>query len=281
MTGLSFEYFPPRSEKGAAKLRETHATLARHGPSYVSVTFGAGGSTREGTRDTLADLKGRGVPMAAHLCYSGVPGRDVLNYADDLWRAGHRRIVALRGDAEACGEEGFADVAEFVGALRERRPFEIAVSCYPEVHPMASSPAADMDVLLEKQAAGASHAISQFFFDTDLFLDFVSEARAAGVSIPIVPGLLPIYDIERAIEFGDKCGSSVPQWVRDEYLTALRNGTDPMAVSRDLIVRQVRELREAGVADLHIYTLNRAELADLAAREFQRDLRRETLARAA
>ena len=277
MTGLSFEYFPPRSAKGAAKLRETHAALAGHGPSYVSVTFGAGGSTRDGTRDTLADLKGRGATTAAHLCYSGVPGRDVLDYADDLWAAGHRRLVALRGDARACGEEGFADVAQFVAALRERHPFDVAVSCYPEVHPMAASPEADMEVLLAKQAAGASHAITQFFFDAATFLRFEERAREAGVTIPIVPGLLPIYDIERAIEFGDKCGSSVPQWVRDEYLTAMRNGTDTMAVSRDLIVAQVRDLRDAGVEDLHLYTLNRAELADVAATEF----RRERLARAA
>ena len=278
MAGLSFEYFPPRSAKAARRLRATHAKLAKHGPSYVSVTFGAGGSTCEGTRDTLADLKGRGATTAAHLCYSGVPGRDVLEYADDLWAAGHRRIVALRGDAEPCGGEGFADVAEFVAALRERRPFDVAVSCYPEVHPRAASPESDMDVLLAKQAAGASHAISQFFFDADTFLAFERRARAAGVTIPIVPGILPIYDIERAIELGDKCGSTVPQWVRDEYLTAMRNGTDTMAVSRDLIGRQVRDLRDAGVTDVHLYTLNRAELSDIAAREF---LHGETLARAA
>lgn len=277
MTGLSFEYFPPRSEKGVAKLRDTHARLARHAPSYVSVTFGAGGSTREGTRDTLADLKGRGATTSAHLCYSGVPGREVLDYADDLWAAGHRRIVALRGDAEACGEEGFADVPELAAALRERHPFDVAVSCYPEVHPRAGSAEADMNVLLAKQEAGASHAITQFFFDVEAFLAFEARAREAGVTIPIVPGLLPIYDIERAIEFGDKCGSPVPQWVRDEYLTAMRSGTDAMAVSRDLIVAQVRDLREAGVDDLHVYTLNRWELAEAAAREF----RRETLARAA
>ena len=277
MTGLSFEYFPPRSDKAKARLAGVHYRLMAHQPDYVSVTFGAGGSTREGTRDTLSDLQGTGARTAAHLCFSGMSGRDALDYADGLWAAGHRRLVALRGDAEPCGDEGFEDVAGFVRALRARHPFDVAVACYPEVHPQAASPQADIDVLLAKQEAGASHAITQFFFDADVYFEFVERARTAGVDIPIVPGILPIYSIEKAIEFGDKCGSVVPQWVRDEYLTALRCGTDPMAVSRALVVDQVRALRDAGVEHLHVYTLNKLELADLAAAEF----RRERFARAA
>ena len=277
MTGLSFEYFPPRSNDARERLRRVHGRLARHSPDYVSVTFGAGGSTRDGTQRTLADLRHAGATTAGHLCFSGLKGDEALAYADALWRAGHRRLVALRGDAEPCGGEGFGDVAGFVRALRARHPFDIAVACYPETHPLARSAEADMDVLLLKQEAGATHAITQFFFDAELFFDFQRRARAAGVTIPIVPGILPIYDIEKAIAFAEKCGSTLPQWVRDEYLTALRSGTDPMDVSRALIADQVRALRDEGVEHLHVYTLNKAELADLAASEF----RRERLARAA
>ena len=277
MTGLSFEYFPPRSDDARTRLRATHARLCQHRPDYVSVTFGAGGSTRAGTREVLDDLGRSPVETAAHLCFSGIAGRDVIEYADALWHAGHRRIVALRGDADACGDEGFGDVAGFVRALRERHPFDVAVACYPEVHPRATSPDDDLAVLHAKQEAGASHAITQFFFDAEVFFAFVERARAAGATIPIVPGILPIYDVEKAIAFGEKCGSPVPQWVRDEYLTALRTGADPMAVSRALITDLVRDLRDGGVEDLHVYTLNRAELAEVAATEF----RRERLARAA
>ena len=277
MTGLSFEFFPPRSDDGQRRLRRVHDRLATHGPDYVSVTFGAGGSTRDGTRRTLDTLRDAGATTAAHLCFSGIDGMEATAYADALWRAGHRRLVALRGDADPCGSEPHSDVASFVRALRAQHPFEIAVTCYPETHPRAASADADMTALLAKQEAGASHAITQLFFDVDLFLDFERRARAAGVTIPIVPGILPIYDIEKAIGFAEKCGSTVPQWVRDEYLTALRAGTDPMDVSRALIANKVRTLRDAGVEHLHVYTLNRAELADVAALEF----RRERLARAA
>ena len=270
MSELSFEYFPPRSEQGQARLRRTHARLARHRPDYVSVTFGAGGTTREGTREALSDLAGARTPTVAHLAYSGVPQREILAYADDLWRAGQRRILALRGDADPCGDEEFSSVADFIRALLERHPFSISVACYPETHPMAPSPKADLDVLLDKERAGATAAISQFFFDTERFVAFVDRARAAGVTMSLVPGILPILDIEKAIGFADDCGSSVPQWVRDEYLTALRTGTDTMAVSRRIVVQQVRELREAGIDALHVYTMNRHELADAAAEEFRR-----------
>ena len=270
MTGLTFEFFPPKSPKGRARLGDAARSLSRYAPTYVSVTYGAGGSTADGTLETLDRLRTRrNVMTAAHLCYSGVAKEQTNAYAKSLWDAGHRRLVALRGDAEAAGSEGIDGVSAFVRELRSLRPFDIAVACYPEVHPMAASPEDDLDVLLAKQEAGATHAISQFFFDAELFLGFVGRARAHGVTIPIVPGILPIHDIERAIEFGDKCGSPVPQWVRDKFLHAGRHGRDDRAVSDQLVRTLVHELCAAGVPDLHIYTLNRAELSDAAAETFR------------
>ena len=270
MTGLSFEFFPPKGEQGAARLDRTMSRLGTYAPNYVSVTYGAGGTTADGTLEALNGLRARhGIRTAAHLCYSGVSADRTQEYADKLWRAGHRCIVALRGDAEGCEGQGFEATAEFVAALRDWHPFEIAVACYPETHPEAASPEADLDVLLAKERAGATHALSQFFFDAELFFRFVARARAHGVTIPIVPGLLPVYDIERAIAFGDKCGSPVPQWVRERFLNASRTGKNETEVAEDLIVEQVRALCEGGVSDLHLYTLNRADLSVTAAATFR------------
>lgn len=262
MTGLSFEFFPPRSDKARRSMMEAVKTLTAFEPDYVSVTFGAGGSTRNGTLDTLNDIHERtAVTTAAHLCYSGLDRNDVLSYADRLWEAGHRKIVALRGDADAGDAPTFADTPEFVRVLRERHPFALAVACYPEVHPKASSLEDDIGVLLAKQEAGASEAITQFFFDNDVFHRFVAKARSAGVTIPIVPGVLPIHDLDKAVSFAETCGASVPQWVRERFQR------DPHA-GRCLIVEQVEALRREGVDHLHVYALNKAELSADAARAF-------------
>ena len=272
MIGLSFEFFPPRSERGERTLHDAAVELANYGPSYFSVTFGAGGSTREGTSVALNDLGARlAVPTAAHLCFSGLSRDEVVDYAEALWTSGHRRIVALRGDADDLETSAFSSVAELVATLRGLHLFDIAVACYPEVHPKAASPEADLDVLLSKQEAGASHAITQFFFDNDVFDAFVTRARRAGVTIPIVPGLLPIYDLDRAVSFGESCGSQVPAWVRRE----IGGADDPTAAARALIERQAAELAEGGVRDLHVYTLNRAPLAAAAALAFRRGGRDE------
>ena len=263
MTGLSFEFFPPRSENAADMLRDVAVELSNYGPSYFSVTFGAGGSTRDGTRATLDDLASRlAVPTAAHLCFSGLALDDVLDYADRLWASGQRRLVALRGDADPIAEQRPETTAEFVRLLRQRNPFDIAVACYPEVHPQAASPEADLDVLLAKQEAGATHAITQFFFENDRYFHFVEAAERHGVTIPIVPGLLPIYDLDKAVSFADGCGSTLPRWVRDRF----ERNTD---AGRQLIETQAAELARAGVRDLHVYTLNKAPLAIAAARAFR------------
>ena len=262
MTGLSFEFFPPRSEKARHSMMAAVDELAAFGPDYVSVTFGAGGSTQDGTLVALHTIRERtNVTTAAHLCYSGLDRNEVLRYADRLWDAGHRKLVALRGDAEAGNAPTFKDTPDFVQELRDRHPFEIAVASYPEVHPKAHSPETDIDVLLAKQEAGASEAITQFFFDNDVFHRFVAQARAAGVTIPIVPGILPIHDLDKAIGFAQDCGAKVPQWVRERFRS------DPDA-GRRLIVEQVSELRRDGVEHLHIYALNKANLAADAARAF-------------
>ena len=270
MTGLSFEFFPPRNETGTKRLDRTVKALARFSPDYVSVTYGAGGSTADGTAKTLDRVRRRtGLATASHLCFSGVAKADTDAFADQVWSDGHRRIVALRGDAERVDGQGYRTVAEFVSALRSRHPFDIAVACYPDVHPKAKSLEHDLDVLLAKQEAGATHALSQFFFDSELFLSFTERARSHGVAIPIVPGLLAVHDIESAISFGDKCGSPVPQWVRERFMNAGRAGLSERDVAQSLIVEAVHELCANGVRDLHLYTLNRSELSDAAAEAFR------------
>ena len=270
MTGLSFEFFPPRTETGAKRLDRAITELARFSPDYVSVTYGAGGSTADGTLRTLNRIRQRtGTPTASHLCFSGVAKAQTDAFADKIWRDGHRRVVTLRGDADEAVGQGYGTVPEFVAALRERHPFEIAVACYPEIHPRAESLEQDLDVLLAKQEAGATHALSQFFFDPEVFFAFHARARAHGITIPIVPGLLAVHDVEAAISFGDKCGSPVPQWVRERFMNAERAGLSERDVAEALIVEAVRELCANGVRDLHLYTLNRWELCDAAAKAFR------------
>ena len=262
MTGLSFEFFPPRSETARASLGRVASALSVHEPDYVSVTFGAGGSDREGTLATLQMLHRADMPVASHICHAGIGRDDVLAYADEVWSAGIAELVALRGDA--CGGSAFESTAAFVGALRERHPFEIAVACYPDVHPKASSPQSDIDVLLAKQDAGATQALSQFFFDCDTFFRFRDRARRAGVTIPIVPGVLPILDVDKAVAFGEKCGSPVPDPVRERFARADDEATRDR-VARELIETQAIELAVGGATGLHVYALNRAELAGAAA----------------
>ena len=271
MANVSFEYFPARSENADNLLRETVTTLAMHQPEFQSVTFGAGGSAKEGTLDTIKAIsQGTGVPTASHLTYSGIDRSEVEAFANAVWEGGFKQLVALRGDASFAkdGVPAFEDTAEFVRSLLKWHPFDIYVACYPEIHPLGGSAEADMQVLKDKQEAGAKAAISQFFFDNSVFYDFVDRARSAGITLPIIPGILPIYNYKKVTEMAEKCGTSIPKFVKKAFDDGGVIGSDPMEIAAELLKAQVHDLAYAGFETIHIYTLNRVPLADIAAKTF-------------
>lgn len=270
MPAVSFEYFPPRNEAARNALSETVEILSAFQPTFQSVTYGAGGSSQDGTLDTLQVLATSGnSDVASHLTYTGSTAADIAAFANELWRKGIRNIIALRGDDRGkSSEEVFTSTAQFIQTLKRYHPFEIAVSCYPEVHPLAQSFDADIAILKEKQNAGASQAITQFFFDNSVFYDFVEKARASGVTLKIVPGILPIYNFDRVKKMADECGAHIPDFVIDAFEKSATAGSDPLEVAAELLKAQVHDLAVAGYEAIHIYTLNRTELAGLAASTF-------------
>jgi len=270
MASVSFEYFPPRNEQGENLLEKTVDILSAFQPEFQSVTYGAGGSSREGTLAAVKNIADTtGVVAASHLTYTGSSARDIAEFADRLWQNNIRHLVALRGDErEKADGEHFVSTAQFVRTLKRHHPFEIAVSCYPETHPLANSRASDIVVLKEKQNAGASLAISQFFFDNSVFYEFVDEARNAGVTIPILPGILPIYNFDKVRGMAEKCGASVPDFVHEAFAGAKCSGGDEIEVASELLKAQVHDLAIAGYESIHIYTLNQAKLAATAASAF-------------
>jgi len=264
---VSFEFSPPRTADMEASLWRAIRSLAPLRPRFVSVTYGAGGGTRERTHATVQRiLHETDLEPAAHLtCVEA--SRAEVNAVVQAYRAiGVRHIVALRGDppeGSACftpHPEGYRNAEELVRGIRTIADFEISVAAYPEVHPEALSPQADLDNLKRKLGAGASRAITQFFFDPEVYLRFVDRARAAGIGAPIVPGILPVTNFKRVREFARKCGASVPPW-----LAELFDGLDDDPTTRNLVAawvaaEQCRKLQEHGVREFHFYTLNRAEL---------------------
>ena len=271
MANVSFEYFPGRSDAANNLLQETVSVLSAYQPEFQSVTFGAGGSDKNGTFDTVQTLsKASGIPTVSHLTYSGLDREQVEDFADSLWEAGLRKLVALRGDASfnQNGDPAFRDTAEFVRSLMDAHPFDITVACYPETHPLSKSPNSDLEVLKAKQDAGASAAITQFFFDNSVFYDFVERAREFGITIPIIPGILPIYDFDKVRAMAEKCGASIPAFVEKAFADGKSAGSTPLEISAELLKAQVHDLACAGFETIHIYTLNRVPLADIAAETF-------------
>ncbi|MEM7215358.1 MAG: methylenetetrahydrofolate reductase [Pseudomonadota bacterium] len=270
MASVSFEYFPPRNEESRNKLEQAVNVLSAFQPEFQSVTYGAGGSSREGTLDTARLVSHLSeAPAASHLTYTGSNASEIAKFANRLWDQGTRRIVALRGDSrESAGAEVFSSTAQFISTLKRHHPFEIAVSCYPEVHPLANSRESDIAVLKEKQEAGASLAISQFFFDNSVFYEFVQEARAAGITIPIVPGILPIYSYEKTQKMAQQCGATIPDHFHRAFEDGRTAGSSEIEIAAELLKAQVHDLAVAGYESIHIYTLNRLPLAETAARSF-------------
>ncbi len=265
---VSFEFFPPKTEKMEETLWASVARLAPLRPRFVSVTYGAGGSTRERTHATVVRiLKETGLTPAAHLTCVGATRDEVLDVADRYWQAGIRHVVALRGDPPegqgryALHPGGFAFAYDLVAGLRAAHDFEISVAAYPETHPEAASPEADIDNLKRKIDAGATRAITQFFFDADVYFRFMERVARAGITVPVVPGILPVTNFAQVTRFAAMCGASVPGW-----LARMFEGLDEDPETRRLVAATVaaelcRALQAGGVREFHFYTLNRADLA--------------------
>lgn len=264
---VSFEFFPPHDDAGEARLWHVMARLAPLGPKFVSVTYGAGGSTRKRTDRVVRRIHDEtSVPVAAHLTCVGASREEVNEIATGWWDAGIHHIVALRGDMPDAGAayaphpEGYDNAADLVGGLRNLGGFEISVAAYPECHPDSPTPQADLDNLKRKVDAGATQAITQYFFETDDFLRFRDRIADAGIDIPVIPGILPVTNFGKVVEFSARCGASVPEW-----MAKLFDGLDDDPDTRKLVavsvaVDQCRALQAEGVPNFHFYTLNRAEL---------------------
>jgi len=262
---VSFEFFPPKTDKMAEGLTQAACDLAALSPRFVSVTYGAGGSTRERTLAVTADLVTRtGTPVAGHLTCVGATQDAVNDVARAYWQAGVRHIVALRGDPAGADARftphpgGYDGAAALVAGLSRVAPFEISVAAYPEKHPEAASLDADLDALQAEIDARATRAITQFFFEAETFLRFRDKARARGITAEIVPGILPVSNISQAWRFAEMCGASVP-----DRLRALYHGLDDQPEVRALVTTAVtadmcQALRAEGVSHFHFYTLNRA-----------------------
>lgn len=264
---VSFEFFPPNDAAMERTLWESVQRLAPLKPHFVSVTYGADGSTRERTHNVVTRiLRETSLTAAPHLTCVGAPRGEILDVARAYWDAGVRHIVALRGDAPA-GQagyrphpDGYAYAVDLVRGLKSVGDFDISVAAYPEVHPEAPGADFDLDNLRAKLDAGASRAITQFFFDTDAFLRFRDRCVARGITAELVPGILPITRFPQMLRFAKRCGASVPEWLAHRF-----DGLDDDADTRRMIaasvaIDQVRQLQREGVQEFHFYTLNRAEL---------------------
>jgi methylenetetrahydrofolate reductase (NADPH) len=264
---ISFEFFPPKTDKMRQNLWTAIRDLEPLHPRFVSVTYGAGGSTRENTHSIVTQVQAEtGLKAAAHLTCVGETRDNIDDIARRYWDAGIRHIVALRGDPpEGCDHYepmpgGYAFGADLVAGLRKVADFEISVGAYPEVHPEAASAQADLDNLKRKLDAGATRAITQFFFDNADYFRFVDRARAAGIDVPIVPGVLPIANFERMVGFAGKCGAIVPDWLRARFAAVEGDAERHKGEALDVAITQCRELFDAGIREFHFYTLNRADL---------------------
>jgi len=265
---VSFEFFPPKTEKMEETLWGSIKTLEPLHPRFVSVTYGAGGSTRERTHATVARiLNETTLTPAAHLTCVGASRDEIDDIARDYWELGVRHIVALRGDAPEPGTkyrphaEGYRDAAALVAGLKKVAPFDISVAAYPEIHPDSSSRTFDIENLKRKVDAGADRAITQFFFSADRFFSFRDDAAAAGIDVEIVPGILPVSNVATTRRFASACGATIPNWLNELF-----EGLDDLPAARQLIAATVAaelcgQLYAGGVRHFHFYTLNRAELS--------------------
>lgn len=265
---VSFEFFPPNTPEMEATLWESIGRLAPLNPNFVSVTYGAGGKTRERTHATVARLV-RETPIhpAAHLTCVAASRAEVDAVAKDYWDVGVRHIVALRGDPQGgpgaryeAQPDGYQTSTELIAGLKRIADFEISVSAYPEGHPESAGPDADIDVLKAKIDAGATRAITQFFFDNDVYMRFMDKVRARGINIPVVPGIVPVQNFRQTASFAKKAGASVPTWLADRFEGLDDDPQTRRLVAATVAAEQVLDLVDRGIYNFHFYTMNRADL---------------------
>jgi methylenetetrahydrofolate reductase (NADPH) len=261
-TPLSFEFFPPKSDEGKVKLRQVRAQLYALKPEFCSVTFGAGGSTQEGTFSTVSEILQEGCAAASHFSCIGATRVRVREQLQQLQQMGVKRLVALRGDLPsgygAGGEFSYAsDLVAFIRAETGDH-FHIEVAGYPEVHPQAKSPQADLQALVAKVQAGADSVITQYFYNSDAYFRFVEEADRLGVHVPIVPGIMPITSSSQLLRFSDACGAEIPRWIRQRLVAFGDDVESIKAFGLDVVTDLCDQLVCAGVPGLHFYTMNQS-----------------------
>ncbi len=259
---FSFEFFPPKTEKGEQRLRETQTELSALNPEYYSVTFGAGGSTQEKTYDTVKSILERGAQAAPHLSCIGQSRESIAALLDQYTGIGVKSIVTLRGDLPSgmgmghVGELNYAN--ELVGFIREHSgdQFHIKVAAYPEFHPQAETAQADLDHFKRKVEAGANSAITQYFYNADAYFRFIDDCEAMGIDIPIVPGIMPITNYQQLARFSDLCGAEIPRWIRSRLSNFGDRDADLKAFGTEVVSNLCRQLLDAGAPGLHFYTMN-------------------------
>jgi len=261
---FSFEFFPPKTPEGADKLRAVRARLAAVKPAFFSVTFGAGGSTREGTWNTVTEIADAGVAVAPHISCIGTTRAEVASLIGEYRARGIRRLVALRGDMPSGAGAGGGDfryASELVAFIRAETGdwFHIEVAAYPEFHPQARSAEEDLRNFARKVAAGADSAITQYFYNPDAYVRFVDEARKLGVAVPIVPGIMPITNFAQLARFSDACGAEIPRWIRLRLQGFGDDRESIRAFGLDVVTDLCEQLLAQGAPGLHFYTMNQAE----------------------
>jgi methylenetetrahydrofolate reductase (NADPH) len=267
-TEISIEFFPPQTPEGLEKLRSTRAELAQLNPQFFSVTYGAGGSTRERTFAVVKEIAAEGFDAAPHLSCIGSSRESIREILAEYQAAGIRRIVALRGDLRGDLPSGMAETGEFryanelVEFIRAETGdhFSLEVAAYPEWHPQAKSPKADLDAFARKVKAGANSAITQYFYNADAYFHFVDEAQAIGVDIPIIPGIMPIAGFTKLARFSDACGADIPRWMRKKFESFGDDTASIRAFGLDVVTELCQRLLEGGAPGLHFYAMNQSAL---------------------
>jgi methylenetetrahydrofolate reductase (NADPH) len=261
--GYSFEFFPPKTDAGRQRLAKTVQRLAPLRPSFVSVTFGAGGSTREGSFQTASEIiRTTNLDVTPHLSCIGSTREQIAAQLETYRAVGIKRVVALRGDvpeAEAGLPRAFAYANELVAFIRDYGGFEISVGAYPEFHPEAPNPESDIENFVRKVRAGATEAITQYFYSNDAYYRFLDWVTRLGVEIPIVPGIMPLTDFAQVARFSKFCGADIPAWIRKRMAALEGDARGQEELGIELATRQAEELLRSGAPGLHFYTLNRAE----------------------